>query len=735
LPASPRLGTLAQVPEAKGRIARPGVRFNDIADRILEYEPGCDLALLQRAYVFTAKVHEGQERLSGEPYLVHPLEVASILVDLRLDAVSVAAGLLHDTIEDTLATGDEIRRLFGDEVAFLVEGLTKIAKIEFTSARERQAENFRKMLIAMSKDIRILLIKLVDRLHNMRTLSYMAEESARRVAQETLDIYAPLAHRLGIHWMKQELEELAFRTLRPAAAAELEKRLLSTRQPRQAYIEEVIAILSRKLADAELEAEVTGRLKDLASIQGKMEAQGISLDDVHDVIAFRVILEAARERVYTALGIIHSVWRPVPGRFKDYVALPKPNGYQSLHTTVIGPYGERMEVQIRTREMHQQAEFGIAAHWKYKEGGGGSDEEKFAWLRQLVESSREAVDPHEFIDQVKVDLFPDEVFVFTPQGDVINLPKGATPIDFAYAIHSEVGAHCSGAKVNGSMVPLRHRLADGDTVEVLTSPEQKPRKDWLEFAVSARARSRIRQAIRARERERSRGLGRDVLERELRKAGFSLPRLLEGSDLEQVARLAAKGSVDDLFSAVGYGRLTSADVVRRLRGEAPPEPVPKPRKRSLFRRQKQAASPGIRVSGQPDVLVRFARCCQPLPGDEVMGFITRGRGVTVHLRDCPKTFALDPDRRIDVAWEPDASAPWKIRMRIHSVDRPGLLARVTKTISAAGVNIGAARVTTTPDQKAVHTFDLWVSDLATLNSVMRDVERVKGVLSVERVRT
>jgi GTP pyrophosphokinase len=714
----------------------PLLRFNDIADRMLEYLPEGDLGLLQRAYVFSAKVHEGQERLSGEPYLIHPLAVAGILVDLRLDEVTVAAGLLHDTIEDSHTTLEEIQRRFGPEVAFLVEGLTKIARIEFTSARERQAENFRKMLIAMSEDIRILLIKLADRLHNMRTLQFMEEESARRIAQETLDIYAPLAHRLGIHWMKQELEELAFRALYPDAAAALQKRLQSSRQARQAYIQEVIDVLSRRLAGASLAAEVTGRLKDLASIHAKMEAQGVDLDDIYDVIAFRIILEGPGEQVYTALGIVHALWHPVPGRFKDYVALPKPNGYQSLHTTVIGPYGERMEVQIRTREMHRNAELGIAAHWKYKEGRGSAapDDEKFAWLRQLVEFNRELNDPHEFFDTVKVDLFPDEVFVFTPRGDVINLPRGATPIDFAYAIHSEVGARCSGAKVNGKMVPLRHHLANGDTVEVLTSPNQYPRKDWLDFVVSSRARNRIRAAIRAAERERSRELGRDILDRELRRAGLSLPRLLEQGTLAEAAAGSGRASVDELFAAVGYGRVAAADVVRRLLGEAVPPPEPRREKRSLFRRRAPSRS-SIRVDGQADVLVRFGRCCGPLPGDEIVGFVTRGRGVTIHAKDCPKVFALDPARRIDVEWEPDASVPWCIKVRVRSLDRPGLLAKVTKTISAAGVNIGAARVKTSEDQMAVQDYDLWVTDVETLNSVMREIGRIKGVLSVERLRT
>jgi GTP pyrophosphokinase len=715
------------------------LRFNDIADRMLEYDPGSDLTLLQRAYVYSAKVHDGQERLSGEPYLVHPLEVAGLLVDMRMDDVCVAAGLLHDAVEDTLSTVEEIRRLFGDEVAFLVEGLTKIAKIEFTSARARQAENFRKMLLAMSKDIRILLIKLADRLHNMRTLDFMEEDSRRRIAQETLDIYSPLAHRLGIHWMNQELDDLAFRTLNPEIVADLEERLSSKRADREHYIEEVIGILSNQLQTAGLPSQVQGRLKDLASIHAKMEAQGIDLDEIYDVIAFRIIIDGKTEDVYAALGIVHSVWSPVPGRFKDYVALPKPNNYQSLHTTVIGPYGERMEVQIRTREMHRDAELGIAAHWKYKEGDPGTtdtDDQKFAWLRQLLEWHQDLADPHEFLDTVKVDLFPDEVFVFTPKGEVVNLARGATPLDFAYAIHSEVGAHCAGAKLNGKMVPLRTRLNDGDTVEIITNANQYPRKDWLEFVVTGKARNRIRNSIRATGKLRSVELGRDILERELRKAGFSPKKLLESGELQKIARRGTRTSVDDLFSAVSYGRISPAEVVRRLRGEAPSvkPKVEAPKRRLFWRSRESPSKPGIRVSGQPDVLVRFARCCGPLPGDDVVGFVTRGRGVTIHLSDCPKVFELDPDRRIDATWDADPAVPRKIKVRVRSLDQPGLLAKVTKTIYGAGVNIGAANVSTTTDQKSIQTFDLWVKDVDTLNGVMKQIGRIKGVLSVERVR-
>ncbi len=718
------------------------LRFNDIADRALEHDPECDLELLQRAYVYTAKVHDGQVRHSGEPYLVHPLEVAGILVDLRLDDVTIVAGLLHDTVEDTLTTLDEIKRLFGEEVGFLVEGLTKISKIEFTSARERQAESFRKMLVAMSKDIRILLIKLVDRLHNMRTLEYMGDDKAHRIAQETLDIYVPLAHRLGINWMRRELEDLAFRTLRPILAAELEGRLKGRHQERERYIEEVHGILSEKLVGAGFCPEITGRLKDLASIHAKMEAQSLTLDEIYDVLAFRVVLEGESAGVYSALGLVHSIWPPVPGRFKDYVALPKPNGYQSLHTTVIGPHGERMEVQIRTAEMHREAEQGIAAHWKYKRGRGGEqkDDAKFGWLRQLLERQKDVKDPEEFFETVKVDLFPDEVFVFTPKGDVVNLPAGATPVDFAYAIHSQVGAHCSGARVNGKIRPLRHRLSDGDTVEVLTSAAQTPRKDWLEFVVSGRARSRIRHAIRVAENARSREVGRGILERELRRAGFSLPRLLETKGLDEVARIQAGGSVEDLFASVGYGKIAASAVVRALRPDWKADELrvsaPKPRKlRDLFRREPRPSSTGIRVDGQGDVLIRFGRCCSPLPGDEVIGFVTRGRGVTVHQKDCRVTFELDPERRIDVQWDTDANVPHPIRIRVTSRDAPGLLAEITRSISAEGVNIGAAQVTTHPDRTATQNFELWITDVQVLNRVMKEIERVKGVISVERIRS
>ncbi len=720
------------------------LRFNDIADRVLEYAPDSDLGLLQRAYVFTAKVHKDQKRHSGEPYLIHPLEVAGILVDMRLDAVTITAGLLHDTVEDTLATLEEIEQLFGHEVAFLVEGLTKIAKVEFTSVRERQAENFRKMLVAMSKDIRILLIKLVDRLHNIRTIRFLADDKARRIAQETLDIYVPLAHRLGIYWMKRELEEHAFRTLHPEAVAELERVVTVRKVEREGYVAEVKQILQAKLDAAGLAGEVAGRVKDLSSIHAKMQKQGVSLEKIYDLVAFRIILEADHAAVYHALGLVHATWPPVPGRFKDYVALPKANGYQSLHTTVIGPYGERMEIQIRTRAMHELAEMGIAAHWRYKgQAGNARDDQKFTWLRQLLERQGELADPNEFLDVVKVDLFPDEVFVFTPKGDVFNLPTGATALDFAYAIHSQIGDRCIGARVNGMQRPLHHPLASGDTVEILTSPQQRPKKDWLDFAISGKARSRIRHAVREEENARAREIGRSVLDKALRRAGISLARAVDDGKLDDLAAKHAKGVVEDLFAAVHYGRIEPGDVVKLLRPdwreeeaapEAPAEP-PVRGLRSMFGRREKPSGTGIRVNGHSDVLVRMGQCCSPIPGDEITGFVTVGRGVTVHTRDCRSIFALDPSRKIDVQWDMEAGVPRRVSVKVTTRDEPGVLAKLTKVISAASVNIGGAQVTTHEDRTATHAFDLWVTDAAVLNALMKELAKVKGVLSVERVRS
>ena len=723
------------------------LRFNDIADRMLDYNPQVDLERLQRAYVFTAKVHDGQERLSGEPYLIHPLEVAGILLDLNVDEDTIIAGLLHDTLEDTLTTRGEIERLFGNRVAFLVEGLTKIARIEFRSAREQQAENFRKMLIAMSEDIRILMIKLSDRLHNMRTIQYMKEESRRRIAQETMDIYVPLAHRLGVYWMKQELEDLSFRSLEPDAAEELEAQLSLSREEREEYIENVIGKISAKLAEVEISGQVLGRLKDISSIFAKMKSQDLEIEQIYDAIGFRIVVDQEIGDCYAVLGQIHSMWAPVPNRFKDYIALTKPNGYRSLHTTVIGEFGERMEVQIRTAGMHRDAELGIAAHWKYKEGriGAAGDDSKFDWLRQLIEWQKELSDPHEFLDAVKLDLFPNEVFVFTPTGEVINLMSGATPVDFAFAIHSEVGSQCAGAKVNGRLVPLHQRLRDGDTVEIVTRKGQEPRKDWLDFAVSSKARNHIRHSIRQAGKDRAVDLGRDILSRELKKADLTLNLVIDDGRLDRYIETEFGGkSVDDLFASISYGKLSARVLCRYLTGgvdeakeaESAVTVVPK-RIRQLFQRERRTAGSGVRVSGTADVMVRFAGCCEPLPGDEIIGFVTRGRGVTVHTRGCVKVFALDPERRIEVDWDTETDSRRAIAIRVIARDEPGMLAKVTNTISAASINIGSAKATTkdkSGKQGAEQVFGLWVQDVKTLNSVMREIRKVKGVRSVERVR-
>lgn len=708
-------------------------RINDIVDEVQQNFPEFDTAVLEKAYVYSAKVHQGQQRLSGEPYLTHPLQVAEILAKMRLDPVTVAVGLLHDTVEDTLATQQEIREQFGTEIEELVSGLTKISKMEFQSQEERQAENFRKMLLAMSKDIRIILIKLADRVHNMRTLKYMDDSARRRVSRETLDIYAPLAHRIGINWIKQELEDKAFEALYPEAASEIQEKVKGTRKQREKYVDEVQRRMQSVLTESGIRAEVTGRLKELYSLFQKMQEQHLTLDEVYDQIAFRVVLDGTSAAVYEVLGVVHGLWNPVPGRFKDYIAMPKPNGYQSLHTTVIGPFGERMEVQIRTQEMHRVAELGIAAHWNYKEGSSKSresDEKQFAWLRQLLEWQQHLQDPNEFFETVRIDLFPDEVYVFTPEGDVIALPAGATPIDFAYAVHSEVGSQCAGAKVNGKLVPLRHKLANGDTVQIITSPHQRPRREWLDHVVTGRARSRIRHVVRGEQVDHSRSLGRDILKRELQARALQYDKLLGAGDLTRVATELSYKTIDAMLQALAYGRLSARQVVRKLGG--PEEETPPTLISRVLRPLRDSG--GVKVDGMDQVLVRFARCCNPLPGDAVMGFITRGRGVTVHARDCSKIFHLDPERRVPVTWTSATEELRRVKVRVMSDDRRGLLAAVSKQISGAGVNIQAGRIRSSGPNRSVQDLELMVKDRKHLDQVIRLLSKIKGVLKVERLR-
>ncbi|MCB9558694.1 MAG: bifunctional (p)ppGpp synthetase/guanosine-3',5'-bis(diphosphate) 3'-pyrophosphohydrolase [Deltaproteobacteria bacterium] len=715
------------------------VQVVDLIAKVKRYNGNADEGLIRRAYDFAASAHNGQKRKSGDPYFIHPASVSSIIADLRLDVPSICAGLLHDCVEDTACTVDELRQDFSPEIAFLVDGVTKLGKIPWNTREERQAENFRKMLLAMAKDIRVILIKLADRTDNMRTLQFMSEDGQGRIAQETMDIYAPLANRLGIYWLRAELEDHAFRYLYPNEQRKLVEELAASDRERRRYIRAVERRLRQVMEENDIVCTVVGRPKNLWGIFNKMQRAGRTLDQIHDIVAFRVVTDSIRN-CYAALGVVHENFTPIPGRFKDYLAMPKPNGYQSLHTSLIGPEGERMEVQIRTQEMHRVAEEGIAAHWVYKEGKSvvsADDQEKFHWLRQLVEFNTDLKDPAEFIDAVRIDLFADEVYVFTPRGEVRAFPRGATPVDFAYSIHTEVGATCAGARVNGLIVPLRYKLQNGDTVEIITNSSQRPNKDWLKFVVTARARSKIRHHIRTEEREKGRTLGKELLERAFRKKGHSLARVQRDGSLSRAAVALRVGDrEEDLFMQVGFGKVTAAQVVRTVLpeedegGEEPARRAPGALSRLLGRVRRHEPS-GIRVQGEDDVLVRFAACCSPLPGDPIVGFITRGRGVTVHKLTCVKSLDLAPERRIDVSWDGGAHSEHPVTLYVHTADKPGILAEISKSFAEQGVNISQAECRVT-GERAVNAFHFRVSHLDHLKRVMRAIQRIKGVFSVER---
>jgi GTP diphosphokinase / guanosine-3',5'-bis(diphosphate) 3'-diphosphatase len=721
------------------------LQLAELVDRVKSYHPAADVSLLSKAYEYSLRAHEGQRRKSGDPYFVHPASVAGIITELRLDTASVCAGLLHDVVEDTLATTSDIEREFGIEIAELVDGVTKLSKINFFSKEDRQAENFRKMVVAMARDIRVLLVKLCDRLDNMRTLEHMSPESQERIARETMEIYAPLANRLGMARFKSELEDLSFRYVEPDAWRELRTKVSKTQAERERYIADVSRTLQSRLAEQGFAADVSGRAKHLYSIFRKMRAQNCEFEQVYDVIAFRVVVETVAD-CYAVLGVIHSKWTPVPGRFKDYIALPKPNQYRSLHTTVIGPGRERIEIQTRTNEMHRVAELGIAAHWKYKEKLGGGidprDAQSFAWLRELMEAHRDLKDPAEFLESVKVDLFQDEVYVFTPKGDVRVFPRNSTPIDFAYAIHTDVGNHCCGARVNGAIVPLRYKLRSGDVVEVITNPQQNPTKDWLDFVVTGRARNKIRNVLRADQRERGIRLGRELLEKHLHEKGISLPKLLKNHEAQRsIVEHFRFGNFDELLLAIGYGKLAAADVGARL---APPEPdgqkaAPPPadiregRLESIVRKFSGKDQAGIRLGGIDDVLVRYARCCNPLPGDEIIGFITRGRGVTVHRRSCTKAFDNDPERRVEISWEPKAKVMRPVQVRVLTANRPGVLATLGQIFQERGVNVSEAICRAGDDGRAINFFSFVCGDVAELRTLMTALRKVAGVAQVERV--
>ncbi len=713
------------------------VRLSDILDQIQSYLPGCDTRLVEKAYVYAARAHAGQVRRSGEPYLAHPLAVAYILAQMKLDLPAIAAGLLHDTVEDTDTTIEDLEKIFGREVAEIVDGVTKISTLPIKSKIYKEAENFRKMILAMANDLRVVLVKLADRLHNMRTLEFQLEHKRQRIARETLEIYAPLASRLGIDWLKRELEDLSFMYLYPEEYRKLKEEVQRVVAARQDFIDEVIKILKEALAKEGITGRVLGRRKHLYSIFRKLERQNLGIDQlylIYDIIGLRVIVKEVRE-CYEVLGLIHSLWRPIPGRFKDYISLPKPNMYQSLHTTVIGPGGRQMEIQIRTEEMDRIANEGIAAHWLYKEqkiiSADSAKSHQFEWLKRLVELQKELQNPRDFIESLRMDLFPDEVYVFTPGGDIKVLPRGATPVDFAYAIHTEVGHHCARAKVNGRLVPLDYELQTGDIVEIVTATHQKPSRDWLKFVKTSRARSRIRQWLKREEHHRIMATGREILDRELRKFKSSLSAFLDSERAEKVAKIFSFKTVDDLILAVGYGRLTPQQVVRRflhIEDKEEPEELQVTKKSLSLERGGEVFS----VAGAQDVLFHLSRCCNPVPGDEVIGYITRGRGITVHRVDCPNLKTLDPDRRIEVRWENTDGATYPARVAVVAVDRKGMLASISSAISASEANILEAEVKTTPDRRAIFNFLLEVSDKAHLDRIFAHVKQVDGVIRVER---
>ncbi len=714
------------------------IRFEDVLEKVRGYNPDADVEMLRRAYVFSAFEHKGQVRHSGEPYLVHPIEVANILSDMKLDVITIAAGLLHDVVEDTLTTVERLSEVFGEETAHIVDGVTKISAISFSSSEERQAENFRKMLLAMVDDIRVILVKLADRLHNMRTLKYLPEDRRLRIAQETLDIYAPIANRLGMSKFKNELEELSFKFLEPDAYESLRQRVERKRKATEPLTEELRREVIAKLQDAQVPiVSVDGRVKRLYSIHQKLKRQKIDLDQVYDFVALRVVTKTVKD-CYAALGIIHHTWSPVPGRIKDFIAMPRANGYQSLHTSVIGEHGFAFEVQIRTEEMHQRAEEGIAAHWKYKEGrvGAQRDEPYFQWLRQLLEVQQEVRDPQEFLQNLKIDLYPEEVYIFTPKGEVKTLPRGATAIDFAYTVHTDVGNQCVGARVNGRMVPLRTALKHGDVVEVMTSVKQKPSRDWLNFAVTSRARNKIRHYLQAEEKARSIEIGRKLLEKELRRFDLNVKGLMEGDGLARAASECGMPKADDLLAALGYGKIQARQVVERMVPADQLHEKVESKVAAAVKRAFGAGNDSIKVRGVDDMLVFRAKCCNPIRGEKIIGYITRGKGVSVHSINCPNVTALlyDPERRIEVEWEKGGDqGRYTVRLAIDVENRKGVLAEISSKI--AGINTNITNVeANVPAENQQGRIDMTVeiSDLKHLEKVMKSLRGVSGVLGVER---
>jgi GTP pyrophosphokinase len=712
------------------------IRINNIIDKISEYHPEADLDIIERAYIYSARVHAGQIRLSGEPYLSHPLEVAGILSDMKLDVISVAAALLHDVIEDTQAVPEEVEELFGTEVRHIVSGVTKLSGLSFHSTRARQAESLRKMFLAMADDIRVILIKLADRLHNMRTLQFHKPSKRKKIAGETLDIYAPIAARLGIYWIKNELEETSFKYFQPEECSRIQDLVAKSRTERTKYMETVKGYIKKKMDEAHLECEVLGRNKNYYSIFNKMVSQNLPFEEIYDIIAFRIILDSI-SHCYEALGLIHSMWKPIDHKFKDYIARPKANMYQSLHTTVVGPFGERIEIQIRTWEMDRVAKSGIAAHWSYKEGQRIDENisEKFAWIQDLVENQENFRDPGEFLENVRIDLFQDEVYVFTPRGEIKTLANGATTVDFAYKIHTEVGNQCTGAKVNGQLVPLVYQLKTGDIVEITTSKKHHPSKDWLKFVKTVKARSKIRQWIKTQEKERSISLGREMLEKAFRKEKLNFNSLVKTVELADVAAHFGFKATDDLIANVGYGKITPLQVVRKFARKPQAGDVPETIFNKLIERvsRKKKLKTGVLVKGVDDILIKFGKCCQPVPGDNIVGYITRGYGVTIHRTNCINALEMNPERQIEVDWNQEASEMYPVKIRIVSYDRQGLLADLVGNISKYGANILHAS-SDTRDSKIVDSFfTIGVEDISHLEKILSAVRKVKLVQDVKRI--
>jgi len=704
------------------------VTIDSLIKKVLTYNQDADVELLKKAYIFSREAHCSQLRVEGTPYIGHPLAVADILADMRMDIPTIAAGLLHDTIEDTDTSANDIKDMFGEEIAFLVDALTKLSKIEFKTKEEAQAENFRKMLLAMSEDLRVIIIKFADRLHNMRTLQYLPENKQQRIASETLEIYAPLANRLGIGWLRIELEDLSFKFLMPELYEDLRKKVARRKEEQEGYLKSVAETVEKRLKEEGLYGKVSGRVKHLYGIYQKMQRQGITFDQVHDVLGLRIITDT-KANCYTIMGLIHSLWTPIPGRFKDYIAMPKSNMYQSLHTTVVGPMGERIEFQIRTEEMHKVAEEGIASHWKYKEKGyiEEKDSKYISWLRELIQSQKELKDAREFLEAVKGEVVPDVVYVFTPRGEIKELPSGATPIDFAYSIHTQVGHRCIGAKVNGRIVPLRYQLKNGDTIEIITSPTHGPSRDWLKYVVTQRAKSRIKQWIKTEERKQSIDLGTKLLDTEMKRHNLRLTAF-KNDELKALAKAFSMQSFDDLLVSIGYGKISPHQVVNRLLPERPAEEAIE----KASRPQREAK--GISIKGIDRILYHTAKCCYPVPGDKLVGFVTRGRGVTIHRIDCPnlESLAVDTERLIEVEWKPENESTTIARLLVETVDRPGIIAALSSLISSANVNISHIHASSTSDKRAHITLNLEVKDRMQLSGLMQKIVQTEGVIRVRR---